>query len=133
MSNMIKPLTKWLVSQAKILVAIVVTAIVASGSALVFASIPDANGVITACRTNLTGAVRIIDTASQSCNGLETAITWKQKAPGMVLDLTGADFAEADLRYRDFTDMDLTNADFTSGKISGADFGNANLTGADFT
>ena len=73
-----RPLTKWLVSQTKILVAVVVTAVVTGGSAAVFASIPDANGVITACRDNTTAAVRIIDTSSQSCSGSETEVSWQK-------------------------------------------------------
>src|SRR5688572_11129958 len=101
MTNKFKMPIKWLISQSKILVAVAVTLIVTSGGAIVFASIPDANWVIHACRLGSTGVVRIIDTASESCTVLETEITWKQKAPGMILDLTNADFIGADMRYRD--------------------------------
>jgi hypothetical protein len=63
-------------------VAIVVTAlalVLIGGAAL--ASIPDANGVIHACRLNSNGSIRVIDTASQSCNGSETELTWSQTGP----------------------------------------------------
>lgn len=59
----------------------VVIAALLAGSSLtvgVFAAIPHSTtGVITACRTNLTGALRIIDAESgATCNGLETTLSW---------------------------------------------------------
>lgn len=51
-------------------------------SAVVMASMPDGNGVIHACYTKGSSAkTRIIDTANQSCNGNETAISWNQQGP----------------------------------------------------
>ncbi|HEX4662469.1 MAG TPA: hypothetical protein VH144_02550 [Candidatus Saccharimonadales bacterium] len=42
------------------------------------AAIPDANGVIHGCRSNLTAGLRVIDSASQNCNGAETSLNWDQ-------------------------------------------------------
>ncbi|HKX73575.1 MAG TPA: hypothetical protein VJM32_06150 [Candidatus Saccharimonadales bacterium] len=48
------------------------------------ASIPDAQGIVHACRLNLTGAIRVIDTDSQSCIALtETAIQLSSPTSGM--------------------------------------------------
>lgn len=46
-----------------------------------WASIPDSNGLIHGCRLNLTGVVRVIDSSTQSCTGLETAISWLHQVP----------------------------------------------------
>jgi hypothetical protein len=56
-----------------------------AGSAVVMASIPDANGVIHACyttnNTSFLARVRIIDSPSQTCSNNETAISWNQQGP----------------------------------------------------
>jgi hypothetical protein len=46
------------------------------------AAIPDAQGIIQACRLNLTGALRVIDT-NESCVGLtETPLNWQSSTSG---------------------------------------------------
>src|SRR5205823_3482798 len=46
-------------------------------AAAAWASIPDAAGVIHACRNTSTGALRVIDTnAGQTCTSSETALQW---------------------------------------------------------
>jgi hypothetical protein len=54
-----------------------------------YATIPDGNGVFTACKLNATGTIRLIDTSAPStsvlshCTSLETQISWNQKGqPG---------------------------------------------------
>jgi hypothetical protein len=62
-----------------ILISAVVVAILIGGAttAIVSASIPDSDGMVHACRLNIGGTIRVIDTdASQSCTGLETSINW---------------------------------------------------------
>jgi hypothetical protein len=60
-----------------------VIAFVCAGVA--YASIPDSQNVIHACYRSsgllANGQMRIIDSASQSCAGNETAITWNQTGP----------------------------------------------------
>jgi hypothetical protein len=71
-----------------ILLGAVLVATIVGGvtTAVVMAAIPDSDGVIHACRTTLTGGVRIIDSASQSCNGLlETGVNWSQGGGGATL------------------------------------------------
>jgi hypothetical protein len=47
-----------------------------------YASIPDSQGVIHACRKNNGGALRVIDTdARQTCTSNETALDWSQTGP----------------------------------------------------
>jgi hypothetical protein len=60
-----------------------ITAMVLGGAttAVVMASVPDANGIIHACRANNNGSARIIDTANQSCSNSETAVNWNQTGP----------------------------------------------------
>jgi hypothetical protein len=46
------------------------------------AAIPDSNGVIHGCRSNKTGAVRVIDTEKgQTCTKDEAALPWNQTGP----------------------------------------------------
>ncbi len=61
------------------LVAGGVVAAAAAGS-IALAAIPAANGTITGCYSNSTGALRVVDSASNCVSG-ETAITWNQKGP----------------------------------------------------
>ena len=60
------------------IVAISVAA-VASLSAIVWAAIPDSNGVIHGCADKITGLARIIDNGG--CLLTETAVSWNQKGP----------------------------------------------------
>lgn len=71
-----------------VLLGAVMVATIVGGvtTAVVLAAIPDGDGVIHACRTTLTGGVRIIDSASQNCNGLlETGVNWSQGGGGAAL------------------------------------------------
>lgn len=78
-----KKLLNFIKGKIVLLGAVIVSAIVGGAStAIVLAAIPDGDGIIHACRLNLTGAVRIIDSASQNCSGLETAINWSQGGGG---------------------------------------------------
>ena len=62
--------------------AVVTVAIFAVAGGIAYGSIPDAGGVYHACVTK-TGAVRIIDTDTDQCKSIETAITFNQKGqPG---------------------------------------------------
>lgn len=71
-------------TKKRMLLALLVAVIVGgTGSAVVFASIPNSStGNYDACRSNLTGGVRIIDTQSgQNCFSLtETAVSWQSAA-----------------------------------------------------
>jgi hypothetical protein len=63
-----------------IVVAALLVVLVAAVAAA--ASIPDAQGVIHACRDRKSGALRVIDTeAGQSCSSREAALTWNQTGP----------------------------------------------------
>jgi hypothetical protein len=56
-----------------------------------YASIPDSNGVIHACRKNTDGSVRVIDTdLGQTCASGWTAFTWNQTGPQGPTGATGA-------------------------------------------
>ena len=43
------------------------------------AAIPDSDGTIRGCRSNTTTMLRVIDSASQSCDSSESALNWDQK------------------------------------------------------
>jgi hypothetical protein len=62
---------------------IVLAVVVASAAAvgLAWATIPSNDGTINACYGNLTGFVRIIDSASDKCRPWETPISWNQTGP----------------------------------------------------
>jgi hypothetical protein len=52
------------------------------GGAAAWASIPDAGGVIHACRTTKGGTIRVIDTdVGQTCGKDEAPLTWNQAGP----------------------------------------------------
>jgi hypothetical protein len=56
--------------------------LVLGSGAVTLAAIPSADGTITGCRDNRTGALRVIDAeAGQSCGSRETALTWNQIGP----------------------------------------------------
>jgi hypothetical protein len=62
------------------IVAAVLFTVVAGGIA--YAAIPGADGVISACRLNGIGTLRVIDAdAGQTCTRFETAIDWNQVGP----------------------------------------------------
>src|SRR5947209_79516 len=62
------------------IVAAAITILVASAG-LARASIPDPAGVIHGCRTISSGAIRIIDSATQTCTNKETPLNWNQTGP----------------------------------------------------
>jgi hypothetical protein len=69
--------------RAKILLALGLAAVglIAAGT-IAWASIPDADGVIHGCFKTASGDLRIIDAATESCAGNETAISWNQGLRG---------------------------------------------------
>jgi hypothetical protein len=75
------------------LAGLVLGAALAGGAA--WATIPDAGGVYTACKLNLTGTIRLIDPSLPSssfhskCSSLETQITWNQKGQTGPVGATG--------------------------------------------
>jgi hypothetical protein len=69
-------------------VALLALLIAASGAAV--AAIPSSDGTITACRDNKTGALRVIDAASQMCTSKETQLTWKDGIHGTVANADNA-------------------------------------------
>jgi hypothetical protein len=66
-----------------VLIGAAAAALAAAGIA--YATIPDANGVYTACKLNVTGTIRLIDPSLGNtsllghCTSLEAQITWNQK------------------------------------------------------
>lgn len=138
----------WAKRQSRLLAGLS-AGIIIGGSVMAFASIPDANGVIHGCFRTSTGALRIIDSATQTCNSNETTLTWNQTGPqgptgpigpqgpaggsvfGSLLSLAGAtDLVGVDLQYRDLTNGDFTNTNLSGAKLSWSDLSGANLTGA---
>lgn len=67
------------------LVTVIVTASCGIGIVagdLAFASVPDSNGIIHACYTTSSGALRIIDPGNGgSCYEYETSLTWSSDGP----------------------------------------------------
>jgi hypothetical protein len=70
-----------------------------------WASIPDADGVVHACYLNATGVVTIIDSASTSCNVLQTGITWPTTAVRGVSVSTSTPTSPADSNGTGFIDQ----------------------------
>jgi uncharacterized protein YjbI with pentapeptide repeats len=139
----------WVKTHSKIVGGVAAGLVVgAAGSAVVVASIPDANGVVHGCFRTNNGSLRIIDSAVDTCTGNETALNWNQTGPqgpagptgpqgpagsggpGEFVDnLVGADFTSASLQYRNFADADMHDAIFDTGWINGSDFTGANMAG----
>src|SRR2546421_3497978 len=65
--------------------AALVTVGLALAAGIAYATIPDGNGVYTACKLNATGTIRLIDPSVGStsllghCTSLETQIRWNQQ------------------------------------------------------
>jgi hypothetical protein len=56
--------------------------VVLGGAGVALASIPDASGVIHACRNTKDGSLRVIDSdAGQTCGKDEVALAWNQTGP----------------------------------------------------
>jgi hypothetical protein len=84
-------------------VALLALLIACSGAAV--AAIPSSDGTITACRDNRSGALRVIDAASQTCTSKETQLTWINGLPGSTVD-KAANAANADkLDNKDSTEF----------------------------
>lgn len=62
-------------------IGLIAFGVVLGSTAVGFAAIPDANGVITGCNSaGLNAKLRLIDTATTpNCNATETKVTWNQK------------------------------------------------------
>src|SRR5436190_2941333 len=84
----------WIIRRKVVVLAGAVAALAAAGIA--YATIPDANGVYTACKLNATGTIRLIDPSIGGtsplgrCTSLETQITWNQRGPEGPKGNTGA-------------------------------------------
>ena len=61
--------------------AIVVISMVALGSGLAWASIPDSSGQIHASYKDGNGDLRVVDSATPSCKDSEVALNWSQAGP----------------------------------------------------
>jgi uncharacterized protein YjbI with pentapeptide repeats len=131
--NAVKTGLRFVRCQTKLVLGIAAGLMLGGAStAVVMASIPDANGVIHACYTTLTGTVRIIDSPSASCLGTETAISWDQSASPLRSNLVGANFTNAVMPYWDLTNLNLSDAVFAGANLSNVDLTGATLDGADF-
>src|SRR3954454_7070927 len=54
--------------------------VVAVAAGVAYATIPDADGTFTACITNATGSIRMIDpSAGDTCTGGENRVAWNKK------------------------------------------------------
>src|SRR5262245_30357539 len=60
--------------------SLALAALVLTGAAVTRATIPAANGVISACYKKSDSALRVIDSAA-TCGSNETPLTWNQKGP----------------------------------------------------
>src|SRR5215216_7452080 len=90
-------------------VALLALLIACSGAAVAAGSYTASDGTITACRDNKSGALRVIDAASQSCvSSKETKLTWKDGVTGKVADSLHADRAD--------NATNAANADTVDGK-----------------
>lgn len=74
------------------------------------AAIPDSAGVIHACRLNLTGVMRVIDSPSASCIIGETSLNWSQTglAAHMVTGTSDTVATDSDSNITDPHTVDLT-------------------------
>lgn len=106
------------------------------GTTLVFASIPDASGQISACYRNtlLQKTFRVIDSeAGQTCSGNETLLSWNQMGSSGVEPIApGSQLGAAPIIYRNLSNADLTGVNFAGSNITGTNFTNANLTNVNF-
>ena len=77
LSGLVRRITHSRLASASLIVSVL---IVAAGT-VALASIPDSAGVIHGCYKSATGALRVIDTATQECRASETPISWNQVGP----------------------------------------------------
>jgi hypothetical protein len=94
-------------------VALLALIVAASGAAV--AAIPSADGTITACRDNKTGALRVINAEppqTQTCTSKETQLTWINGLTGsQVADSAHADQADTATSAEDANTLDGKSAD----------------------
>lgn len=78
---------KFLMGKSSYIVGLAMASLVGGlVSAVVLAAIPDSSGTIHACYKNSTGALKVIDSSTNSCAGNETALNWSQNgSAGTVL------------------------------------------------
>jgi len=65
--------------------------------------------------------------------GVEYFNRWREKNPGMDVDLSGGDFSKMELDEADFTDALLHNSDFSGASLIGADFSRANISNSNLS
>lgn len=75
---------KFIGSQAKLLVAVAISAVVGgAATAVVSASIPDSSGTIHGCYNTKTGNLSVIDSgAGKTCTAKQTALNWSANGGG---------------------------------------------------
>jgi hypothetical protein len=76
-----------------LLLAVTIVAIAAAGS-IVYASIPDSNGVIHGCYKTNKGDLRVVESEAQ-CAATETPISWNQSGPPGAPGTAGPTFLES--------------------------------------
>src|SRR5437867_5800372 len=64
---------------------------------VVFAIVPDSNGVIHGCYNRNSGTLRLIDASTQTCLTGETAIAWSQTGPQGPAGPTGPQGLKGDI------------------------------------
>ena len=69
----------WLHSNSRRVLVFTVGALIALGG-IAYATIPDVSGLISACYSSTSGALRVIDSAAK-CSAAERAISWNQTGP----------------------------------------------------
>src|SRR5436190_7219801 len=90
----------WIIRRKVVVLAGAVAALAAAGIA--YATIPDANGIYTACKLNSTGTIRLIDPSLpstsllQHCTSLETQISWNQQGQTGAQGLAGVQGPKGD-------------------------------------
>lgn len=68
-------------AKSTVIVTLLLCVLVSSTSSFMIAraSIPDATGTIHGCRNSTTTMLRVVDSASQSCDANESALNWDQR------------------------------------------------------
>jgi len=69
----------WLHSNSRRVLVFTVGALIALGG-IAYATIPDVSGLISACYSSTSGALRVIDSAAK-CSAAERALSWNQTGP----------------------------------------------------
>jgi hypothetical protein len=85
--------------------------------AVAWASIPDPNGVITACYSKTKGTLRVIDAASQQCAANENRLSWNQAGPQGPAGVSGFEVVSEFRTIRPGTTMGWA-AECPTGKVA---------------